>query len=179
MPAEFKRAPEVQLVARELINNCTDHQQLAEARILYLFRSGNNWNKGGRPVMGEAKLLSGLPQFLSMTDDGQKYDMAVVINRSYWQALTQAQRRALVDHELSHFIRKTSGRRKIKTRWAITGHEVEDFTMVIRRNGLWTEGIKGFAKAVKQVEAQVTVEDYKGDGKLKTGPEATAARAAS
>lgn len=175
MPAEFKRAPEVEEIARSLIRECPDHSHLIEARILYLFRYGT-WSKGGDTVLGKAQRLTGLSGYLAkqmllraidVTDEDAAFDFVVMINGDRWEYLSADHREALVDHELCHCI-KTGDDDDGNPIWAIANHDVEEFASVLRRHGIYDERLRGFAKALKQVsiEAQATLDDYTEGGQL-------------
>lgn len=179
MPAEFKRAPEVEEIARQLIRECADHQHLVEARILYLFRYGA-WPKGGDTVLGKAQRLTGLNGYLAkqmllraidVTDRDAAFDFVIMINGDRWEYLSPGHRAALVDHELCHCI-KSGDDDEGRPIWAIANHDVEEFASVVRRHGIHDERLRGFAKVLKQVsiEAQATLDDYQTGGQVATGP---------
>lgn len=170
MAAQFRPAPEVERIARELINTVSEHNHLAPANLVYLWRTGSPWTSRGRIVLGQAKLLGALDRHLlthqqqlraggSLTvDDGQADDepqvLTVIINGDEWPDLTPEQRKALVDHELCHFdLNHDTGR------WQIVGHDVEEFAGVIRRHGLWLDDIRRFAHVAKDAIVQLSLFD--------------------
>lgn len=130
-------APQAEEVARRLIPQ--HHKHLANARIAYIFakslpaRNGKVPMANARKVPEAQRLLHG-------------YDFVITINEDAWMLLTQAQREALIDHELSHCGMKQDGS------WTIWAHDVEEFAAVIKRHGLWHDGARVFAKAVEQLE---------------------------
>ena len=55
------------------------------------------------------------------------------MERSVWNRLGGKGRRALIDHELTHFTETEDG--DLTT----VGHDLEEFAEVIARNGLWRD----------------------------------------
>src|SRR5262245_66584583 len=104
MPQKFQPAPEVEDVARDLIN--AHHSHLATVRIDYVFASDPLTEKG-KVLWGRAKKVGGLNAWLAseakFRDPVQPEEFFVIeIQKSVWQQLDQTSRRALVDHELTH-----------------------------------------------------------------------------
>lgn len=122
---DYIDAPEVKEIAQMLIDSIEDHASLRDAKIGYVFKAnGNSWRKDGELVLGQAIKLSPRERFFS------GLELLVVINKSVWPGLPPQTKKALVDHELSHFMRDNG-------RWRVVGHDVEDFIAVIRRHGPW------------------------------------------
>lgn len=143
MSATFLSAPEVEQIAREVIQSTIEHDHLREARILYLFREGT-WANKGKTTLGTAKRPTAIEGFLASAPAGEQYQFIITINRGAWGLLTPAQRKALVDHELCHCSRKEG-------QWITVGHDTEEFASVIRRHGLWEEGVRAVGEAVNQL----------------------------
>lgn len=133
--AEWRRAPEVEEIARQLIGKY--HTHLAEARILYLFREGK-WSSQDRTTWGKAVKVSDRDRYI------HGYDFLVIINEEVWHELDEPAREALVDHELSHCGQKENGT------WCVWGHDLEDFAAVVRRHGLWNENVRRYLKAAER-----------------------------
>jgi hypothetical protein len=142
--ARFERSQEVKAIAEELIASHHDH--LSKARIAYLFADRGS-KKLGKVLVGKATKASDL-----IAHFGQ-VDFIIVINRETWTALTIRQRDALVDHELCHCrmtITKTG-----EIRWWIRSHDVEEFSEIIERHGLWFPDLEKFVAASRQVELPI------------------------
>lgn len=137
---KYARAEEVKKIAAKLIPE--HHGHLAEAKALYLFRKGT-WNAKGKTVLGKAYAVPEQWAYIS------GIDLLIVINHEAWQALTDRQRVALVDHELSHFTREDnpSG----DPVWGTTSHDIEEFSGVVQRHGLWAKDVENFFAAAKQM----------------------------
>lgn len=137
--AKFKKArPEVEELARRLIGE--HHSHLIEARFAYLEREGE-WTSKGDVKLGEARKVT--PQMKALVDA----DFVITINGDAWTKLTPEQREALIDHELSHCSRGEDDKHG-NPRWEIDKHDVEEFSAVIRRHGLWKPELVQFGKQV-------------------------------
>lgn len=148
--AAFVRAPAVQSIAQNLIPDY--HPHLKEARVLFLF-SGKKMTSRGKPVWGKAMRMTDMQRFLSAAgadwDETEGFDFAIVVNRETWDGeLDEKQRTALVDHELCHCVQTPKGK------WAIRDHEIEEFSEVIERHGLWAENVQAFGQAVVEATQQ-------------------------
>lgn len=139
MDSKYSFADEVEDVAIQVI--CKSHQFLRDARIKYLFRSGK-WEKGEKVVLGQAKLASEDTRFIA------DFDFVIIINFDAWNKANEKQRLALVDHELSHcdFTEDDEGNRK----WKTACHDVEEFTAVVYRHGLWADDLQKLMLAAKE-----------------------------
>lgn len=88
--------------------------------------------------------------------------------------MPEEQRAALVDHELCHFTREeweepdpkvqskwvtVYGAATDPDSWGIREHDVEEFSEIIERHGLWDIGIETFAEAVREADHQMTISD--------------------
>lgn len=154
----YRPAPAVERIARELI--AKEHSHLSDIDITYLFVDPPAKSKGAM-VMGSARIVSGLAAYLiarpgltaeiaDMGVDGTDYSIFVIeIAEIVWSHLEEWQRRALVDHELSHCWAGENERGEFKL--ATRGHDVEEFQGVIARHGMWKPELKDFATTVEQL----------------------------
>jgi putative metallopeptidase len=159
MAVTYRPAPEVEAIAGPLIE--AHHQHLTEhgdVRIEYLFRSEATV-KGGHVVLGKARKVSGLNAFLAGWDDATDVDdeagdevrpfFVIEIAADQWATLTEAQRTALVDHELCHLnVEPTDESVKL----TLAGHDLEEFGAVVERHGLWKPAVELFAAACQQLK---------------------------
>lgn len=105
--------------------------------------------------MGTAQIISGLNAFLAANEYGESVTenilgedvheppapfFLITIAKDIWMQLDSEKRHALVDHELCHC--GISGE-KI----CMLPHDVEDFTAIVRRRGLWTPDLASLVKA--------------------------------
>lgn len=135
-------SPAEQIAREELIGPY--HPHLAEARILYLFTNQERKSKG-KVVVAFTSKLSGAAKYLSSGDTediDEGYDFLILISAEVWEQFTESQRRAMVDHELSHCVGEETDD---GFKWTITAHDVEEFSAVIERHGLWNREVRHFA----------------------------------
>lgn len=163
--SNFKRAPEVEEIAIGLINQFHPHLKDATDKLDFYYRYG-----GGVDWAGKCKKCTSFERHLT----GKMF--FIFINDEVWANMNCTQREALVDHELCHIIRKKvevidHETRQIVLKWAnkedpdnwsIREHDVEEFSDVIYRHGLWETGIEKFAVAVRKASHQMTIEDFEG-----------------
>lgn len=141
---EFYDAPEVGDLVGKLVP--MHHHHLIGRRIECVFLAKTP-KKGGRTVMGRAKVIQGLGSYLA-GEAGDRFGV-IEIAAEEWAQLNAKQRRALVDHELCHFIiDEDADGDPLKT----IAHDVEEFTDVVRRHGLWKTDLTHFTSvAVEQL----------------------------
>jgi hypothetical protein len=147
---EYSEAAEVQEIAEELIP--LHHPHLVDEVIVYVFRSEPATHKG-REKAATARKITGLAAFLAdrVREDGRRLEMrppgeffVVEVASPIWKEMGEAARRALVDHELEHcFVDEIKGKPSIR------GHDVEEFTSIVERHGLWDDARIRFGKAVQ------------------------------
>lgn len=162
MATEWWAAPEVEEIAEKLI--AEHHPHLADVRIRYVFRDKAASSRG-RTVLGKARKIAGLNAYLvglvgRQHVEGEVNFFVIEVASDVWRQLERPQRVALVDHELCHLDIETdpeTGERKLVLR----GHDVEEFTEIVQRHGLWKSDVEELVKA----GGQQTIEDQlKADG---------------
>lgn len=149
MPQEYQPAPEVEDVARDLINDY--HPHLATVRIDYVF-AGEPLKEKGKVVWGRAKKVTGLNAWLASEDKNPdaappEEFFVVEIHRGTWLMIDEKSRRALVDHELYHLDVDIE-----TSKLSIRPHDLEEFNAVVRRYGLWRVDVELFINAANQRE---------------------------
>jgi hypothetical protein len=130
-------ADEAEHIANDLI--AEHHHHLVNARILYLFTTAKR-KKCDRVTVATAGKLAAVQRFLSsgLQSVQEGYDFIILIGHGEWGFLDDEQKVALVDHELCHCWRfEKEMKRGTKSWWGLRGHDVEEFTEVIARHGLW------------------------------------------
>jgi len=146
MPQEYAPAPDVDEVARDLIDSY--HSHLASVRIDFVFVS-ESLKENGKLVWGRAKKVGGLNAWLASEtrrpDAIQPEEFFVVeIDRKVWGQLDDKCRRALVDHELTHLDVDID-----TSKLSIRPHDLEEFNSIVRRYGLWRDDVQLFIEAAK------------------------------
>lgn len=149
-----------------------DHFHLRTACIGYLWTNVGN-SKKGRTVIGTAEI--GKPQGamgkwsrsraeLQVTEwFGQVPDFIITVSATWWVEANDAERCALIEHELYHCAqdRDAYGAPKFsqstgRPSFVIRGHDVEEFVGVVRRYGADTSGVRELVDAAN-AEPEIAV----------------------
>src|SRR5688572_23103082 len=85
---------EIRALIKERVK--TVHDNLREARIEPAWMIGKKPDKDGRIVLGKMKKVGELDREL------HGFDAILILNAEHWKLLNEAQRKALIDHELCH-----------------------------------------------------------------------------
>lgn len=120
------------------------HEHLHDSQIVFLMTKKAPV-KGGMMSYGKTKCPSGMLKHFA------RADFVIVITAQLWDKADREKRMAMVDHELCHcsFEEDEDGSRT----WTIRHHDVEEFTGIIDRHGLWQEPLLEFGAAVgRQLE---------------------------
>lgn len=150
---DYRRAPEIEEVARELIEEHHEVLRDHEPRIEYVMvrASGKtdppNWRM--RKVAGvQAFLASGRSE-----EWGSAVEPIVVVEVAWWwwAILDEEQRAGFVDHCLHHLRCDFE-----KGTWSIEGPEFGEFRTVLERHGFWRPG-KAFQKFAATVSEQLSL----------------------
>jgi len=159
-------SPRIREIAEELINDHHPHLKDAKELIEYYVR-----DDGGVDWAGKCKKCSSFERFLP----GMTFHIFII--EPAFENWPQDKLKALIDHELCHVQRKTGmiitdpntmqivkrewADKKDPDNWYIRDHDVEEFSDVISRHGLWDQGIEKFAKAVREASYQMTLSDLR------------------
>lgn len=150
---DFLPAPDLELIARELIEDDEALGHLQRYRVVYLWKRKGG-QRQGQPVLGKCSKASGPANHYS--DATWIVWLASDWARHY--ALTRQQVEAALHHELTHAgeaeIEKTdpSGETVTVTVPAVRGHDCEMFSSEIERYGLWRQPLKQVAPAFQQLD---------------------------
>ncbi len=128
------------------------HEHLTNARIAIAWNLTWQPDVDGRCTLGKCKRASDLDRELA------PYDFVVMLRREFYEdaSVTDAQREALLDHELSHaeVTLDESGEPAVDTKgrtvYRIRKHDCEEFVDVVRRNGIWKADVEAFAAALER-----------------------------
>lgn len=124
------------------------HSHLAGARIAIAWRFGQKPDKDGHLELGKCKKASDLNR------DLHQYNFVILLNFEAWNGMSGDQRRALMDHELSHAetVKQSDGEDAEdeggRTVYRIRKHDIEEFREVIARHGLYKRDLEDFAKMI-------------------------------
>lgn len=150
-------AEEAKRIAEELIPQY--HDELVDARVLYLFTTQKR-KKCDRVRLGSAKKFGAMERFLSSkhftdvrspsTSNGA--DFMILLDHEEWEELKTPQRVALVDHELCHCGRfEKIVKDSLVMYWGLRGHDVEEFSCIIQRHGLWQKDLETMHDTMRQL----------------------------
>lgn len=135
-------------MVRELVE--LYHEDLRDARIAVAFNLNWRPDVDGRLTVGKIKRATDLDRELA------SFDLVLIVLRRFWNddETTDAQRRALLDHELQHAtlaldsdlepIEDERGRKQYRLR----KHDIEEFSAVVERHGLYKKDLERFAKSI-------------------------------
>lgn len=119
------------------------HPELRDAVIAYVFIPKAPI-RGGRASLGSASKESAVHRLVS------RVDFIIRLSKDRWELLEPQQQEALLDHELSHCVPKLDEDGE-RVDWEMRHHDLEEFTEIVARHGLWKEDVEAFAEAVKQL----------------------------
>lgn len=137
-----------------------DHLRDGEAVIDWLLKRDEKV-RGGRQILGTAHLprvqgdLKPCFEWLLECYFGHMPDFLIILDYTYWMASSPRNREILAYHELCHCIHKENGLgeplfdENERPRWGLKGHDVEEFTAVVRRYGAWNADLEYFLQAAQ------------------------------
>ena len=129
---------EIKNLAEELITNY--HPSICEAKIAYLWNS-KEMKRSGQTVIGKAKKCSKDVKAIS------SYDFIITLSFPTWNTLTDKQKKAALDHELTHCSIDITGE---EPKVEIVPHDVEEFLEIIDRHNLYKEDLVALGRIVKK-----------------------------
>lgn len=144
-----KVSDEVLSLAYDIIREY--HPKLLEFNIGFVFRSEAGTSAGRRIIGQAAKAPAKLSPFMDL-------DGIIWLAEDVWLNLDSAQKKALVDHELTHFQVGSDGSLSLR------GHDVEEFYDIILRYGLWRSELQIAAQAFQI--AQQKLPGFERNGKV-------------
>lgn len=147
-------------IIAERLMQLPEHEHLKDldATIDWLMRNDEKI-RGGRRVLGSVHLPGVRGELSDLFDDmligllGRTPDFLIILETDYWNEATPLQREILVYHELSHCQQKVDryGAPRVNSDgspvWGLRGHDVEEFTQVVRRYGAHNTEIQEFINA--------------------------------
>lgn len=145
--------PGIYTLLRDLI--VLHHHWLIDARIALAWNTSWKPDVDGRCALGKCKKASDLDREL------MQYDFVILLRREFWFApeVTDAQRAALLDHELCHADVKLDDDsepvvdERGRPVYRLRKHDLEEFAEVAERHGCWKRDLEHFAQALRRSEA--------------------------
>jgi predicted metallopeptidase len=148
MGVTYTEAPQVDELITLLVDSIEDHLHLQRIPIAGCFRSKAK-TKHGKIVVATAGIVSGRTAWLSRAAYAGGADFYLIeVAQDEWDILDEAQRKAVIDHELLH----CAGPDADSGRLGIRGHDVQEFAAIIARHGCWTPDLIPFVQQAKQLE---------------------------
>lgn len=155
MAMRYSVASEAGLIGKKLIKDF--HSHLNGVRVEYLFMDQRDdqdqsiaITSKGRPVYGKTKKVSGLNAYLAATIDDEeeaKPFFVILVTKYTWDLMTPEQKSACVDHYLCHAdYDGTTGNA------SLIDHDVNEFTEIIKRHGIWNDSLDTFFKAGRNLK---------------------------
>lgn len=160
----FEKAPRIRDIAERLIDDHHPHLRDAKELVGYYTRAD-----GGVSWAGKCKKCTSFERFMT----GETFHIFII--DLIFEQWPLDKLYALIDHELCHITRKQHPpsihpitfkqipgewmKKSDPDNWGIREHDVEEFSDVIHRHGLWETGIEKFAEAVREVPYQMTLAD--------------------
>lgn len=129
------------------------HPDLAGARIALAWCTSWNPDVDGRCTLGKMRRASDLDRELA------QFDFIMLLRRSFWldTRVTDEKRAALMDHELCHAAVKIDPRtneptidERGRTVYRMRKHDLEEFSAIVERHGLWTSDLERFYAALRK-----------------------------
>lgn len=145
------------------------HSHLAGARIALAWCTSWRPDVDGRVTLGKCRRTSDLDRELAI------YDFVILLKKSWWQDVRDVvqhpdqqnqlgriitateQRAALLDHELCHAGVRIDDRtgepvtdERGRTVYRLVKHDIEEFSAIVNRRGIWKRDIELFAAALNR-----------------------------
>ena len=143
------------------------HGDLTACRIVLLWVHGNKPDADNRLVLGKCHPVTEADREL------HGYDRKISLNREAWEVLTEAQRLALVDHELCHIAPQLDedGEQKEdghgKKLWRTVKHYIEEFVEIVERHGLYKADLAKFADIALKADPNLHLFEKEGEDGVK------------
>lgn len=142
---------------QKLVNS--HHEDLNQARIALCWQLTWKPDVDGRVKLGQCRKVGDLEREVK---DVAGFDFVILLRRSFWQDLrvTDAQRTALLDHELCHARLRYDAKgepvydERGRLVYRLAGHDIEEFTAIVRRHGCYKADLESFAAALRLTAVQ-------------------------
>lgn len=148
-------------IFKRLITTCEELEflQTWEVDVEFLLRT-DSLVIGGRTIEGQCHMpkVQGMLKnfFLWMLEEmfGRVPDFLVTLDAELWESYTPKEREILIYHETCHMELKYNAdgepmqdEETGKARWALRGHDVEEFIQTVHRYGAYRSDIQAFVDA--------------------------------
>jgi Putative phage metallopeptidase len=135
------------------------HDEIADAKIALAWQTTWQPDVDGRVTLGQCKKVGDLEREVA---DLHAFDFVILLQQEFWQdpRVTETQRRALLDHELTHAAVKLdeAGDAVIdecgRVAYRVRKHDLEEFSDIAARYGCWKRDLEVFASALDRARAK-------------------------
>jgi len=140
VPVQYDPAESVAEISKGLIRKF--HSDLVNTKIAYLYKN-KPIKARGKEVIAFSSKCSGIVKVLS------EYDVIMIVSYPAFQQLTDDHKIAIIDHELTHLLvdEDSTGAPKLR----ILAHDVEEFSSIIERHGLYQQDLVRLGKVIQTV----------------------------
>jgi putative metallopeptidase len=144
-PVEWDRLELVEKDVRALV--AKHHQHLEHATIAVLGKPKAGKRHGRVQITTSRRVTEAVKALIR--NDLSDVHYLIEIGGDMWALLDQEKKKVVLDRALCYF----AGLDPEKGVWTMRGPDVEEFTEIIERHGLWTADLETFGKeAAKQLE---------------------------
>jgi putative metallopeptidase len=150
MPRIYGHAETVEEIATRILP--LYHSELATARIRYIFVDKAS-SRGGRPVLGKSKKVSGSLEFLIESD------FLIEIALDCWNSASEAERTALVDHLLECCTGIEDEENGGAMKWTTREPDVREFSSILHRHGAWTKELAGLVDVAQRLNIDARLQE--------------------
>lgn len=150
---DYLPAPDLEVIGRQLINECEEIAHLLEVQVAFLWKRGGG-KSHGKAILGKCQKTSGLVAHYS----GVTWIIWLAADHAYSFRLTRRQVEAALHHELCHAGEELDEQgEKVPT---VYPHDFEGILHNVRRYGAWMEDLK----LCRNAWQQLTFDDVASEG---------------
>ena len=146
----YKHAQEVEDIALDLIPKYHGHLLDFNVHLEYVFVNKTP-KRNGKEIWGQCRKITGFNAYMSHSQGDDPF-FVIVISEPVWDVLPRDKKLALVDHELCHAWaeanQKEDDDEADPVKLSMRPHDLEEFSCIVRRHGLWREDIEEFVESV-------------------------------
>jgi putative metallopeptidase len=129
----------------------THHPHLADHEIQLVMRDVHATRKG-KAVMADTRLIGGVDAWLLGVRGEEEPERVpvIVFAADVWRLLTDEAKAAVTDHELCHLVADEDDDGLLR----LVGHDLEEFTAVVGRHGMWRPEVEALVAASQAYQGQ-------------------------
>jgi hypothetical protein len=156
IPRQSDRGRAMYALLDEIVEAHHEDLHKTDARIVLAWHKGLKPDVDGRIVLGKCRKATDLDRELA------PFDFVILLNKEYWEdrRTGDLQRKALLDHELSHaalaYDEHGDPKRDERDRYVFRTrrHDLEEFSSVVARHGVYKRDLEEFAQALRRADGR-------------------------